>query len=189
MKYTLALFTLLLVSCDPRKHDIEKGIEEMSEYREEAPVEDTAKVDCVFDTSYYSLTMEAIRGIPDAIDYRWDETRHMAIINWRDAEVQRKRGGCLHFADDLVLITQDSTPLADALHWLDRAQMVATHFGLPYFAQALVSRKVKLDPTMSDKDNVFYRLEIEIPEDRVLEGFSIRRDGSLTILTFEQYQS
>jgi hypothetical protein len=188
-RYLPACLALLLLSCNPEKHDIDKGIQEMSEYKEDAPVEDTVKVDCVFDTSYYKLTMEALRGIPDAKDVQWIETEHTAMVNWRGDEVRRKRGGCTHFSDDLTLISRDTTSLADALHWLERAQQVATHFGLPYFAEVLRSRKVKIDPTMSDAGTSFYRLETEIPEDRVIEGFLIQRTGSTTTLRFEQYQN
>jgi hypothetical protein len=189
MKESLIFLALLLISCNPEKNDIDKGIEEMSEYKEEAPVEDTVKVDCVFDTSYYRLTMEALRGIPDAKDVRWIEQEHTAVVNWRGDEVHRKRGGCTFFSDDLILITHDSTKLGDALHWLGRAQEVATHFGLPYFAEALRTRKVKLDPTMSDSEMDFYRLEIDLPVGQGIEGFMVQQIGSTTTLTFQRFQN
>lgn len=189
MKLLLPLLALLLISCDPEKHDIDKGIQEMAEYREEVPVEDTMKVDCVFDTSYYKLTMAAIRGVPDAKDVQWLESEHTAVINWRGDEVRRKRGGCALFSDDLVLITKDTTALTNGKHWLNRARGVATHFGVPYFAQAIAEGKYELDPTMSDAQSYFYRVTMEIPDDRVLEGFRMENLGATTRLTFEQYQN
>lgn len=161
----------------------------MSEHHEEEPAQDTVKIDCVFDTGYYRLTMEALRGIPDVKEVRWLEAEHTAVVNWRGDEVRRKRGGCDHFSDDLVLITRDSTKLADALHWLERAKEVTTHFGIPYFAHALAKKQVKLDPTLSDAETDFYRLETEIPADRVIEGFSVQQISGSTTLTFEQYQN
>lgn len=188
MKFPLPLLTLFLLSCNPEKHDIDKGIEEMAEYREEMPVEDTVREDCTFDTSYYKLTLDALRGLPDVKDIRWIESEHTAVANWRGDEVRRSRGGCERFADNLILITRQGPDLRDALYWLEKAKQVTTHFGIPYFAQAIAQKKVKLDPTMSDAETDFYRLEIEPPEDRVVEGFSIQQISGTTTLRFEQYQ-
>ena len=99
MKTRYLFLTVFLLSCNPEKHDIDKGIEEMAEYREETPVEDTVAVDCLHDTSYYKLTMAAIRGVPDANDVQWLESEHAAVINWRGDEVRRSRGGCMRFAE------------------------------------------------------------------------------------------
>ena len=160
----------------------------MSEYREETPVEDTVAVDCLHDTSYYKLTMAAIRGVPDAKDVQWLESEHTAVINWRGDEVRRTRGGCMRFADDLEWITRDTTSLADALHWLGKAQQVTTHFGIPYFAKAIADKKVFLDPTMSDDFTKFFKLDVDLPGDVVIEGFLIQRTGDRTRLIFKQYR-
>jgi hypothetical protein len=188
MKISIPILALLLLSCNPEKHDIDKGIEEMAEYRDEMPVEDTVKQDCLFDTAYYRLTMDALRGIPDAKDITWLESEHTAVIIWRGDEVRRKRGGCTKFSDDLELITQDTTSLEDALHWLERAQKVSAHFGIPYFPKAIADGKAMFDPTMSDRYTKFFRLDIEPPDGRVIEGFMIQRIGDRTKLTFTQYQ-
>jgi hypothetical protein len=189
MKLRLLFFALLLLlSCDPEKHDIDKGIAEMSEYREETPAEDTVGVDCLHDTSYYKLTMEALRGIPDAKDVQWIEQEHTAVVNWRGDEVRRSRGGCMQFNDDLELATLDTTDLADALHWLGKAQAVTTHFGIPYFAKAIADKKAVFDPSMSDAQTKFFRLDAEIPAEVVLEGFLIQRIGDRTRLSFRQFR-
>jgi hypothetical protein len=188
MKRSLIFFALLLLSCNPEKHDIDKGIQEMSEYKEKAPIEDTVKVDCVFDTSYYKLTMEALRGIPDAKDVRWIEQEHMAVVDWRGDEVRRKRGGCTHFSDDLILITKDTTSLEDALHWLERSKQATAHFGIPHFPAAIMSGKVIIDPTMSDTFTKLYRVDVgDNPAGPVIEGILIQRIGKTTKLSFEQW--
>jgi hypothetical protein len=188
MRSSLLLLTLLLTSCNPEKHDIDKGIEEMSEYREETPVEDTVAVDCLHDTSYYRLTMAAISGVPDAKDVQWIEAEHTAVINWRGDEVRRSRGGCMKFADDLDLLTRDTTSLADALHWLGKAQQVTAHFGIPHFVRAIAGKKVILDPTMSDDFTKTFKLNVELPPDVMIDGFMIQRIGDRTRLTFRQYR-
>ena len=188
MKTRYLFLTLLLLSCNPEKHDIDKGIEEMAEYREETPVEDSVAVDCLHDTSYYKLTMAAIRGVPDAKDVQWLESEHTAVITWRGDEVRRSRGGCMRFADDLEWVTRDTTDLADALHWLGKAQQVTTHFGIPYFAQALTQNKVILDPSMSDGFTKYFKLDIDLPGDVVIDGFLIQRTSERTKLVFRQYR-
>ena len=189
MRLIVILCAFLLLSCSSDQHDIDRGIAEM-EGEEVVEQEDTTNVleTCLFDTSYYKLTMAALAGIPDAKDVRWIESEHSAVVNWRGDEVRRSRGGCNRFADNLEYVTRDVTSLEDALHWLEKAKQVTAHFGIPYFPKAIADGKAKFDPTMSDAETKSFRLDIEPIEDRLIEGFTIRRVGDRTLLKFEQYQ-
>lgn len=186
--YIFVLLALLLISCEKPHPDVEEDIAIMEGG---IPEPDTTTVveECTYDSSYYTLTIAALRGIPDAKDIIWIESEHSALLNWRGNEVRRKRGGCRFFYDDLIFTTKDTTSLADTTYWLKQAYQVSKHFGIPYYPQAIAKREIELDQDRSTHVASIYSITPSetITEPRAFDGLLIARIGTSTRISFSQW--
>lgn len=140
----------------------------------ELPAED----DCVFDTSYYKFTSEALRKYKNDIHFKWnnDGKQAMTVLSGGDT-LFLSIGGCTHFNYSAEL--RSRTAFEDEAALIKKARWLAKTFFRNSFADQYVSfidqKEYKLE--REERDFRYYVITHDFGEDisnEIFNGFSFQ---------------
>ncbi|WP_028980475.1 hypothetical protein [Sporocytophaga myxococcoides] len=194
MRHTIQLlFILLLISCSSEK--ISKEEKEQSVVTKKSAINRQnieLTDDCVFDTSTFKFTSQAIRKFNPTIKFHWDENEKRAILPLEDGDsLILHIGGCNHFSYWAKYRT-DYSKFNDSIYLLNKAKWIAENFFDNGFDQNYVrfisDKKYYLEnngkPLMKS-----YSIHTDslIQENEIYEGFYFMRDGERTEIWIHGY--
>jgi hypothetical protein len=200
MKYLsfLGLFLLFSISCNRSNSEqsekeitvTKKGAEDIpkwEDYKEE-------EIECIFDTSTYKFTINALKKYKPDINFKWDKVEKKAISNLPNGEILTLGiGGCDHFGYEAILITPIKFEEKDALiqkaKWLAKT-FFANGFDIKYdqFISKGLYKEVKSDDTLNHK--LFEIIDTDTEEtNSVYNGFTFTRSGTSTKVQISGYQN
>lgn len=198
----VVILMILTGSCLGRKSSPElpgaaaDSTDSLPPIRETEPLGDTTPgeyiTDCVFDTSSYKFTSEALRRYDADIRFNWsrDDAEAQAIIGDRDT-LWLHIGGCDHFSYSATLSTAvpftDSAALTAKSLWLAQTffdggfdRKYATHISKGLFRR----RETPDSPNRRSFDLIDQDTAIT---NQVYDGFSFENQGSGTRIVISGY--
>jgi hypothetical protein len=158
---------------------------------EEGSYEDDEE-DCVFDTSTYKLTSEALREYDKNILFRWDKEEANAFVKLNEVDsLILHIGGCSHFGYSATFIT-DSSRFHDRDYLIQKTKWMAEHFFSNGFDEKYVtSIENKLFKLEESSRADFLDYSIIDPDtaitDHVYLGWSFEKIGAKTRIVLDGY--
>jgi len=148
--------------------------------------------DCIFDTSSYKFTTEAILNFDKGLKIRWDNETKIATTTLKNGdELYLSIGGCYHFGYNARLITNTNFSDNDLL--LEKAKWIAVSFFTNGFDtgydECIKDGLYERDQENSNGDERFYYIINPEPENeiQVFTGFSFKRMGEKTEIEIGGY--
>jgi hypothetical protein len=153
------------------------------------PVTDNA---CVFDTSTYKFTTDALKKFNPHLGFAWRNEDETAVVPLSDRDTLFLHiGGCDHFLFQAVYRT-DSSRFNDSVYFFKKTKWLAENFfsqGFDTKYAECISGELYKKEESEQPDLKFY--SIRDPDttmtDHVYEGFSIRRLSARAEITIDGY--
>ncbi|GAL85802.1 hypothetical protein Fluta_0656 [Sporocytophaga myxococcoides] len=193
MRHILSLILiLLLVSCSSEK--VSKEQQEQTITAKKSTINKHIEVsnDCIFDTSTFKFTSEAIHKFNPKIKFHWNENEKHAILPLEDGDsLILHIGGCNHFSYWAKYRT-DYSKFNDSIYLLNKAKWIAENFFDNGFDKNYV--RFITDKKYYQEDNgrplmKSYSIQTDksIQENEIYEGFYFMRDGERTEIWIHGY--
>lgn len=194
MRHTIQLlFILLLISCSSEKASKEENEQSIVTKKSSINSKNVELTDeCVFDTSTFKFTSQAIHKFNPAIKFHWDENEKRAIIPLEEGDsLILHIGGCNHFSYWAKYRT-DYSKFNDSIYLLNKAKWIAENFFANGFDQNYVrfisDKKYYLEDNGKPLIKSYsIRTDTSIQENEVYEGFYFMRDGERTEIWIHGY--
>ncbi|MBO9703361.1 MAG: hypothetical protein J7604_24325 [Sporocytophaga sp.] len=194
MRHTIQLILImLLLSCSSEKISKEEKEQSVVTKKSSINKQDTELTDdCVFDTSTFKFTSQAIHKFNPTIKFHWDENEKRATLPLEDGDsLILHIGGCNHFSYWAKFRT-DYSKFNDSIYLLNKAKWIAENFFDNGFDRNYVrfisDKKYYLEnngkPLMKSYS---IRTDSLIQENEIYEGFYFMRDGDRTEIWIHGY--
>ena len=146
--------------------------------------------DCIFDTSSYKFTTEALLKFDKALKYKWDnEIKQAKAVLSNGDTLCLSIGGCDHFGYTASLVTKTPFNSTDSL--LNKTRWLAKTFfddGFDSYDQLIARNKFNKS---EDSTPLYSRYDVilsdSIPENHIFEGFSFEKQENNTIIEISGY--
>lgn len=197
----LFLISLCIVSCTQTKKtettlQADSVIDSLvsNQTEDKSPAEETAysEDECVYDTSSYKFTSDALKKYDKNLQFHWDKKTGSALakLNERDSLILQI-GGCYHFGYAATFIT-DSSKFRDRKYLLLKTKWLAENFFSNGFDEKYVNCLDKELYTLGDSDrkNILSYTIIDLDTvitDHIYEGWSFEKVGSKTKISLSGY--
>lgn len=148
--------------------------------------------DCVFDTSTYKFTTEAIKNYNSSLKYVWNDETKAATV-WMDQSdtLILHIGGCDHFTYSAIYTTDQTLFDTDSV-MLSKAKWIAkSFFSNGYnkgFMNAIDKNLFEIDGKANNKTVTLKQVVTEI-SDHVYEPILIEKINGRTRITLTAYQN
>jgi hypothetical protein len=150
--------------------------------------------DCVFDTSAFKFTSEALRKYDKNISFYWDEQEANAHVKLNDNDsLILHIGGCTHFSYQATFIT-DSSTFQDTEYLLRKTRWLAeTFFSNGFDAKYVYCIEKKLYKEDKHSTESIKLYTIVDPDttitDHVYEGWTFKKENGKTRISLLGYQN
>jgi len=187
------IFILLLLSCSSEKASKEQKEQSIITKKSAINKQNVELTDeCVFDTSTFKFTSQAIHKFNPTVKFHWDENEKRAILPLEDGDsLILHIGGCNHFSYWAKYRT-DYSKFNDSIYLLNKAKWIAENFFDNGFDRNYVrfisDKKYYLEnngkPLMKSYS---IQADTSIQENEIYEGFYFMRDGERTEIWIHGY--
>lgn len=204
MKSTTILLFLIIVtatSCGSKpgseavdsKNNDSVGVQQTDTIKdtEDDAISTDEETDCVFDTSTYKFTTEAIKKYDPYVKIHWDNDKKETMTILNGDTLWLRIGGCYHFGYSARLSTRisfdDTLALINKAHWLAK-NFFDGGFDTKYdrcISQGLFKSTETYDPAimkayeLTDGDTAITNM--------IFEGFSFERHQHCTLVAISGY--
>jgi hypothetical protein len=202
--FQLFLISLCIVSCAQTKKTettlqadsviVDTLVSAQTEDKSSAEETEYAEDDCIYDTSSYKFTSEALKKYNKNLPFRWDKETASALAKLNEGDsLILQIGGCYHFGYSATFIT-DSSKFRDRKYLLQRTKWLAQNFFSNGFDEKYVhcidNELYELGDSES-KNRLFYTIidpDTAIT-DHIYEGWSFEKVGPKTKIVLSGYQN
>jgi hypothetical protein len=150
------------------------------------------QIDCVFDTSTYKFTTEALKAFDKKLKFHWDKQSSEALVKLSNSDSLVLRiGGCNHFGYSATYVT-DASKFNDREFMVQKAKWMAKNFFSNGFDEKYVycidnnlyqlaesERKDFLNYTIIDRDTTV--------TNQIYEGWTVEKMGNKARLNISGY--
>jgi len=192
LSYIFFALTILLFGCADG-HD--KSVSKSALADSIQPTEDPANKfpdECIFDTSAYKFTTDALLKYSPKMKYRWDTATKSVNVRLDNGDsLTLHIGGCDHFGFQASLLT--STLFSDTVELFNKTKWLAKTFFYNGFEEKipdLISKgHIKLYDVDHDEDSKTYTFENPdtTVTNLILDGFIFKKRGSKTLIDVGAY--
>lgn len=146
--------------------------------------------DCIFDTSSYKFTTEALLKFDKTVEYKWDnEIKQAKAVLSNGDTLCLSIGGCDHFGYAATLVTK--TPFNETDSLLNKTRWLARTFfdnGFDSYDHLIGNNKLKKS---EDSTPLYSRYDVilsdSVAENCIFEGFSFEKQENNTIIEISGY--
>jgi hypothetical protein len=150
--------------------------------------------ECVFDTSTYRFTTEALKAYDKNISFHWDTETASALAKLNDTDsLILHIGGCSHFSYSAIFIT-DSSKFKDHNYLIEKTKWLAESFFSNGFddkyTDCIDNKQYQLEES-TRQDVLYYSIidqDITVT-DHVYEGWTFEKTGPKTKIVLSGYQN
>lgn len=147
-------------------------------------------IDCIFDTSSYKFTTEALLKFDKSLPYKWDNDLKQAKAVLRNGDtLYLSIGGCDHFGYTAILITKMPFNETDSL--LDKTRWLARSFfenGFESYDQLIGDGKFNKSEESTSLYSIYDVIQPDsIAENCVFDGFSFEKQKNNTKIEIGAY--
>ncbi|MDB5257058.1 MAG: hypothetical protein JWM14_1753, partial [Chitinophagaceae bacterium] len=177
---TVADTTIVLENGESSKEEIDSTLQEQE-----------GDMDCVFDTSTFKFTTEALLEYDRNLDYTWDDKEKQAIVPFTDGDTLILHiGGCNHFSYWAELKTEASF-FSNEKYLMDKAVWMAKNFFSNGFDDGFVKFIRTKQYTLDRNDETMKAYSITtdstIQENEIYDGISVEKMGDRLKLGIHGY--
>jgi len=190
----LLLSVFVVFSCSNSEHAEKNPVDQHTEKTDSASLKNSetgsieqqnsnnSSDDCVFDTSTFKFTIEALQKFNKNISYIWDDKEKQAIVPLENGDTLILHiGGCNHFSYCATFKT-DSSVFHDKTFLFNKAEWLAKNFFTNGFDEGFVYyiRNKKYQLERDDNEMRVYSIVTDsiTTEIDVYDGFSIEMDAN-----------
>lgn len=185
--FFLSIICLFIVACKP-SHNNGELMTNADLTRDTLGTFDDS--DCIFDTSSYKFTTEALLKFDKTLQYKWDnEIKQAKAVLSNGDTLCLSIGGCNHFGYAATLVTKTPFNLTDSL--LNKTRWLARTFfdnGFDSYDRLIANNKFKKS---EDSTPLYSRYDVilsdSIAENCIFDGFSFERQVNNTIIEVSGY--
>ncbi len=187
----LSTFCIIISSCNNVPDAQARNLPEITCKDTTHILEDINIDDCIFDTSSYKFTSEALLKYNKDLKFDWNDNDKVATTILENGDTfLLSIGGCNHFGYYGEIRTKSPFYLTDSL--FSKARWIARIFFENYFEEYdtyIENGRYKLNKEVSTDSIYFYNIERSdsIPENIILDGFSFEKQGNNTIIKIGGY--
>lgn len=184
------LYCLFIISMISSCHNSEKPLSKQAEI--ETLDSSSNQDECVFDTSYFKFTSEALAEYDKTLNFSWSDTNKQATAILENGDtLYLTIGGCVHFNYSATL--HSSIPFDQNRELTDRAKWLAKTFFTNGFGTdyEIMINKGYYQPTILDDSLNIRSFEMILPDtietNNFYDGFNFTRNGDRTIIYIGAY--
>jgi hypothetical protein len=184
----------LLPACSNASRDtstLSKAVRDSVPAGTEAVPVQAAETECVFDTSTYRFTTQALRKPNPQQPFTWDQAQQWAVAPLPDGDTLILRiGGCNHFSF-LAVYRTDSARFNQEAYLFGKAQWLAeTYFDDGFdkdYARFIANRQYQLEESGPDLKWYTIAAPDTTVTNRIFEGFYFKKAGARTEIWIHGY--
>ena len=155
--------SIIIIGCTNKKDAIRsKTVDRSSVSKLEKIREDAKYENCVFDTSSFKFTSEAIKHYNQNLEFYWDKEKESAFVRLNETDsLILHIGGCTHFTYQAIFIT-DGSRFNDSEYLIQKTKWLAKTFFSNGFDDKYVycieNNLYKLEESLGNNDLLAYSI-------------------------------
>jgi hypothetical protein len=198
MKHLLFLLSITLViltfSCDSKDKSDTTNVNEdfvLTDTIQSEKSELSNDSECVFDTSTFKFTTEAIKKFDSTIKYEWNDKDKEATVPFENGDTLFLHiGGCVHF-NYFAIYKMDSSKFNDDEYMFNKTIWLAKNFFSNGFDEGyskfITNKQFELFGTNNQCKTFMINPDSTIQENEIYDGFSFCKRGNRSVITLLGY--